>query len=156
MEGPARSVAQMWMCGSFCTCCQWESAKFVPIDNSSPPSIRSSDLQLHSKHSQDHGNPEVNTVEPEPSSLRSAFGPTGNWFSAICHHHSLTEDLHLRRKPEKTWRSQKSTGVQLQPRAWIGLRWAAQAQPQMIRNCLKSFLDVSPRFVQLVLTKLNS
>lgn len=77
MEGPARSCAQMCICGSFCTCCQWEAAKLVPIDNSAPPRIcSSSDLQLNSKHSRGHGSPEVHTIDPEPpsSSLGSAFG----------------------------------------------------------------------------------
>lgn len=77
MEGTARSCAQIWVCSSFCTCCQCKSAKFAPIDKSAPPPIcSSSDLQLDSKHSQDHGSPEADTVDPEPSSSApgSAFG----------------------------------------------------------------------------------
>lgn len=54
-----------------------ERAGFVPIGWSAPPPIcSSSDLQLDSKHSQDHGSPEADTVDPEPSfsALGSALG----------------------------------------------------------------------------------
>ncbi|TWW68028.1 hypothetical protein D4764_02G0010690 [Takifugu flavidus] len=59
----------MCICGSVCTCCQWEAAKLVPIDNSAPPRICSPpDLQLDSKHSRGHGGPEVHATDPEPPS----------------------------------------------------------------------------------------
>lgn len=127
-----------------------------PIDNSSPPSSRSSsDLQRHSKHSQDHGNPEVDTVEPEPSSLRSAFGPTGNCFPATCHHHSLTE----RTRSASSQEARKNVAEsEVHGRAAPGLGCAGPLKLSHKLSVIVLSLSwtFAPRLVQLVLTKLNS
>lgn len=134
MEGTARSCSQMWVCCSFCTCCQRKSAKFVPIDKSAPPPIcSSSDLSApFQTFSRPRGVLRPTLVDPEPSSSApgSALGSKKETdlepYVIVFHLQKKKkrdqEDLHLQ-MPEKTWQSQKSTARKTQAIAVFMSYW---------------------------------